>query len=65
MNATHDGPQIQTLGNVIGGRRYFGACFACGSQFMSTHDRVVVLGGVKYCVSCGCAEHAQAKGAKS
>lgn len=34
---------LEYLGNVVGGSSYFGACAKCGSQFMSTHDRVVVL----------------------
>lgn len=45
-------PTAQALGDVIGGGRYFGKCAACGSQFMSTHDRVVVIDGELHCVKC-------------
>lgn len=31
---------LVTLGNVIGGSSHFGQCPKCGSQHMSTHDRV-------------------------
>ena len=48
-------PALQTLGNVIGGARYFGACGRCRAQFMSTHDRVAVdrvHSHVLYCERC-------------
>lgn len=34
-------PALTALGNLIGGSSYFGQCSRCGTQFMSTHDRVV------------------------
>lgn len=36
-------PTVQYLGDVIGGSSHFGHCPKCGSQHVSTHDRVVVV----------------------
>jgi hypothetical protein len=35
-------PQLHTLGNLVGNNSHFGSCPTCGSQHMSTHDRVYV-----------------------
>jgi formylmethanofuran dehydrogenase subunit E len=41
------------LGDVLGPLRYFGACFRCGSQFMSTRDQVWMLpSGRLICKHC-------------
>lgn len=32
--------ELKSLGDVIGGANHFGGCFTCGTQFLSTHDRV-------------------------
>ncbi len=44
--------KFQYLGDVLGSLRHFGACAHCRSQFMSTHDRVLVVGSKKFCVNC-------------
>lgn len=44
--------KYMTLGDYVGGGSYFGACFECGRQFMSTHERIAVVSGVKYCLRC-------------
>jgi hypothetical protein len=47
--------KFEYLGNLIGGSSYFGMCRRCGSQHVSTHDRVVVdakFGGFM-CAKCG------------
>ena len=59
--------QAEHLGNVIGGARYFGSCPSCGSQHMSTHDRVfaVRVNGCGHAIYCGrCREAAEARAAK-
>lgn len=33
-------PKLETLGTIIGSRRYLGQCFLCGRQFMSLYARV-------------------------
>jgi len=43
---------LRTLGNVIGGSAYFGKCAGCGAQFMSTHDRVAIVNGQRFCLRC-------------
>lgn len=50
-------PPLRTLGDLLGTLRYFGQCARCGSQFMSTHDRVYVdprpaYSHVLYCERC-------------
>lgn len=59
MNDTHfaavsnrNKNRVETLGNVIGGSSYFGACFWCGTQFVSTSDRLVRIGTLRACVRC-------------
>lgn len=45
-------PRLQTLGDVLGSLRYFGQCPDCGSQHVSTHDRVLVRGHELVCERC-------------
>lgn len=40
------------LGDYVGGGSHFGACFACGRQFMSTSERIAVIGISKHCLKC-------------
>lgn len=48
---------LQALGNLIGGSSYMGFCPFCGSQHMSTHDRVMVNPSAPWQFICAkCAE---------
>ena len=40
------------LGDYVGSGSYFGACAACGRQFMSTSERIAVIGISKHCLKC-------------
>jgi hypothetical protein len=48
------------LGDHVGGGSYFGMCFACGKQFMSTAERIAVKNGLtKFCLKCEAAGKAK------
>lgn len=40
------------LGDLLGSLRYFGKCFICGIQFMSTSDTLYLVNGTKRCPKC-------------
>lgn len=41
------------LGDYVGSGSYFGACFACGRQFMSTSEKIAVRNNLtKFCLKC-------------
>lgn len=41
------------MGDFMGNSRFFGKCWDCGTQFMSTHERVLPIGhGDCVCVNC-------------
>lgn len=57
--AAQSGFTRSIIGDVVGGSSYFGKCFDCGSQFMSTADIVYLQGYIFYCEAC-----AKKKGAR-
>lgn len=45
-------PPLQTVADYVGNGQHFGKCAACGSQFMSLHDRLAIIDGEKHCPRC-------------
>lgn len=46
--------KLEPLGDALGPLLYFGQCFACGSQFVSTRDLVAFTHGssARFCERC-------------